>query len=89
MRKIPFALTFEEFCLFDDLHDYVNRVGVGAEFITVDRKDTTLGYFLDNLQILTFSENVRKENFLRQFAKNRKTYAPGKNFQNAGETKHG
>jgi len=89
LRKIPFLLTYEEFGLFCDLTGYLENVGNSGASWTVDRRDDTLGYFLDNLQILTNSQNVRKGNTFRANAKNRKFRAPGVNTQTSGKTQNG
>lgn len=73
LRNIPFNLTFEEFCLFDDLTDYVARRCLAGEDITIDRVNENLGYEKDNLQVLTRGENASKSNkFRAQLARKRK-----------------
>jgi hypothetical protein len=62
-RKIPFHLTriqFEEFCL---MTGYVleNRGKTKTSF-SIDRIQSHIGYTPENIQVLTLSENTRKEN---------------------------
>jgi hypothetical protein len=66
-RDIPFKLTFEDFCLFDALHDYVCRRTLAGEDITIDRVNEKKGYEKENLQVLTRGENAAKSNQFRAF----------------------
>ena len=65
LRDIPFQLTFEEFCEFNAVTDYVARRVLVGEDITIDRVDEREGYRKDNLQVLTRGENVAKSNYFR------------------------
>jgi hypothetical protein len=59
-RGIEFALTFEEFRVFAEHSDYLNRTGNESGCLTVDRKDNLRGYVVDNIQPMTRSENSVK-----------------------------
>lgn len=61
-RKIQFSLTYAEFLGFVSLNTYIADKGVTKNCLHIDRKDSRIGYVLSNLQILTCSENVAKEN---------------------------
>lgn len=67
LRDIPFNLTFEDFCEFDAVTDYVARRTLAGEDITIDRVNEERGYEKDNLQVLTRGENSRKSNQFRAF----------------------
>jgi hypothetical protein len=49
---------FKEFCRKTD---YIELKGKSANSLSIDRKKSWLGYDFDNIQVLTLSENSRKE----------------------------
>lgn len=59
-RGKEFDLTFEQFCAFAIRTGYMKKKGRWAESWHIDRKEETLGYTIDNLQVLTNAQNVRK-----------------------------
>ena len=59
-REIDFGLTIEEFKLFCDRTNYLEKKGQDAGSYTIDRIKNSIGYYLDNLQVLTLSQNSRK-----------------------------
>lgn len=62
-RGIQFTITVEEFKQFSDANGLVATVGRGAESATVDRIDSSRGYSLDNLRVLSNRENGRLGGF--------------------------
>ena len=60
-----FELTFEEFKQFTKKTDYFKKVGTKSESYHIDRIDETKGYTIDNIQVLTNAQNVRK--FLKYY----------------------
>jgi len=61
-RKKPFELTLEQFVDVVVGTGYMERKGHEANSLHVDRKDSTKGYVYDNLQIITNTQNITKEN---------------------------
>jgi len=61
-RKIAFDLTLEEFLMVVEATGYLGGKGRERHCLHVDRKDVTLGYTLDNLQVLPCGDNVAKGN---------------------------
>lgn len=59
-RGKEFTLTFEQFKEFAVKADYIAKKGRQSYSYHIDRKDETKGYTIDNIQILTNGENVRK-----------------------------
>jgi len=59
-RGKDFQITFDDFEVFCVKSNYIAGKGRGAESFHVDRINEDLGYTIDNLQVLTNSENVRK-----------------------------
>lgn len=59
-RGKEFNLTFEEFKEFSIKTNYLIGKGRSKDSYTIDRIDTEKGYSIDNIQILSNSENVRK-----------------------------
>lgn len=59
-RGKPFDLTFEQFKSFCSKTSYIQNRGRLAGSFHIDRKNEDEGYTLDNIQVLTNSENVRK-----------------------------
>ena len=65
-RKIEFTLTFDQFKAAILPTRYMDEKGKTRFCLHIDRKDATLGYTLDNIQVLTCTENVAKENAERR-----------------------
>lgn len=63
-RGIKFELTYEQFLEFGYKHKYFIGKGKTKESYSIDRIDNELGYIIDNIQILTISENSRKNKHL-------------------------
>lgn len=65
-RHIPFSLTLSQLkdLLFGE--SYQKDKGLLAQNLTIDRKDSTEGYHIDNLQVITRLENTYKENYERK-----------------------
>lgn len=59
-RGKDFQLTFDEFCQFLQKTEYLVGRGRTKESLHIDRIDETKGYSIDNIQVLTNSENVKK-----------------------------
>ena len=59
-RGKEFSLTFGEFSAFAISTGYMKKKGIWAKSLHIDRIDETRGYTIDNLQVLTNSQNVRK-----------------------------
>lgn len=59
-RRKGFDLTLEQFTAFIQSTGYIEHCGRNRECLQVDRMDYTRGYTLDNIQILTCSENSAK-----------------------------
>lgn len=63
-RGHAFDLTYEQFQQFCIATDYIAGKGRTKESYSIDRKDSTKGYTLDNIQRMSVSENSRKKNHL-------------------------
>lgn len=61
-RKKEFSLTFEQFEQFALTVELVGKRGKTKDSYHIDRIDETKGYSIDNIQLLTCSENVIKSN---------------------------
>lgn len=61
-RKIPFALSLEEFEIWCGLTGYLELRGVTGKDMTIDRDDPTVGYTYANMRMLTKADNVAKAN---------------------------
>lgn len=59
-RGHEFNLTLEEFRQFCKETGYLKGKGRKAKSLTIDRIDPSKGYQLDNIQVLTNSDNIRK-----------------------------
>ena len=59
-RGKEFNLTFEQFTEFCIASNYLNCKGIKKESYHIDRIDENKGYTIDNIQLLTNIENVRK-----------------------------
>lgn len=62
-RGKDFDLTFEQFLQFAAKTNYILGKGRTRESFHIDRIDESKGYTIDNIQVLTNAENVKK--FLR------------------------
>jgi hypothetical protein len=65
-RKKAFTITFTEFKALIEPTAYLDEKGRERHCLHIDRKDATLGYTFDNLQVLTCTENVQKGNTERR-----------------------
>lgn len=61
-RKILFTLTFDHFKTIIASTAYMDDKGRTRFCLHIDRKETALGYVDGNIQVLTCTENVQKEN---------------------------
>ena len=59
-RGKEFKLTFNEFKKFAIKTDYLNKKGISAQAYHIDRIDEAKGYTVENIRIVTNSENVKK-----------------------------
>lgn len=59
-RKKGFGLTIEQFRDFCEETDYIAKKGRYKKAASIDRIDHLKGYSIDNIQVLTLSENGRK-----------------------------
>ncbi len=59
-RNKHFGLSFAEFEAFAIATEYYKKKGRKATCYHIDRIDETKGYTIDNIQVLTNRENVRK-----------------------------
>lgn len=65
-RGKEFNLTLEEFRSFCQVTDYLALKGKTKFDMSVDRIDNNKGYHLENMQVLTLSENGIKGNIEKQ-----------------------
>lgn len=65
-RKIVFTLTFDHFKAIIAPTAYMDDKGKQRHCLHIDRKETALGYVDGNIQVLTCTENVSKENAERR-----------------------
>lgn len=59
-RNKEFTISLEQFTEFCVKTDYIRKKGRKGESYHIDRIDETKGYTIDNIQVLTNSENVKK-----------------------------
>lgn len=59
-RGKEFDLTFEDFLAFVIKTNYMVSKGRYKESYHIDRIDETKGYTVDNIQVITNTENIRK-----------------------------
>lgn len=59
-RKKEFTLTLEEFTEFVLNTGYMKGKGLSSESLTIDRIDNERGYTIDNIRVITKSENSSK-----------------------------
>ena len=60
-RGKDFRLTLAEFELFCEQTNYLVLKGKTAKSASIDRIDHTRGYFIDNIQVLSLSDNSKKQ----------------------------
>ena len=61
-RGKSFELTLQEFTQFCEETDYINKRGKTGKSASIDRIDSSKGYHINNIRILSLSENSRKGN---------------------------
>lgn len=67
-RGKDFDLTFEQFNQFYIRFDYMKKKGITSTAYHIDRIDENKGYTINNIQLLTNQENVRKySTFIREY----------------------
>lgn len=59
-RGKPFDLTLEQFREFAIRTDYMAGKGITKDSFHIDRIDPERGYTIDNIRVLTNSENVKR-----------------------------
>ena len=59
-RGKEYTLTFDDFCKFAIESTYYVNKGRSAISLHIDRVNETKGYTVDNIQVLSNQENVRK-----------------------------
>ena len=59
-RGHDFGLSFDEFARFAVASGWLEKKGRTKECLSIDRINDERGYFADNIQVLTVSENLRK-----------------------------
>ena len=59
-RKKEFNLTLEEFTTFVKESGYIEGKGIKPESLTIDRIDSSKGYSIDNIQVISMSDNSSK-----------------------------
>jgi len=64
-RNKEFDLTLEQFKVFCVKTDYIKGKGRTRNSYSIDRIDSEKRYNIDNIQILTVSENSRKQKYLK------------------------
>jgi hypothetical protein len=71
-RGKVFELTFEQFEEFAIRTDYINKRGIMPDGYTIDRRDNSKGYTIDNIRILPNKDNVQKYLTIDRFWDGRK-----------------
>lgn len=59
-RGIIFTITLDQFKEFCVKVDYIGHAGRSATGNTIDRRYNDLGYHIDNIKVLSRSENIKK-----------------------------
>lgn len=59
-RDKQFTLTYSQFEQFAQKVDYIAKKGRSAQSYHIDRIDESQGYHIDNIQLLTNADNVKK-----------------------------
>ncbi len=60
-RNKSFELTKEEFKQFCEETNYLELRGTSGKSASIDRIDPNKGYSIDNIQVLSLSENAKKQ----------------------------
>lgn len=60
-RRKEFILTIDEFIQFCKETGYLQNKGKRKESASIDRIDTNKGYSIDNIQVLSLSDNSIKQ----------------------------
>lgn len=60
-RGVVFELSFVEFVQFCRVTGYMENKGRRATALHIDRIEISLGYRADNIQVLSNSDNVKKQ----------------------------
>lgn len=63
-RGKDFELTLEQFTKFAVETEYMNKKGRNKTGYTIDRINPNLGYTIDNIQVLTNTQNVKKQAYI-------------------------
>jgi hypothetical protein len=66
-RGKEFLLSFEEFCEFASKNKIVYGKKRNKDTWSIDRIDSSKGYSIDNIQLLTLAENSKKQHFEYEF----------------------
>lgn len=61
-RNLHWGISFADFKHMCEATSYVDAKGTTRHALTIDRKDACKGYTLDNVQVITQSENAAKSN---------------------------
>lgn len=72
-RKKEFTITLEQFREFCEKTGYIVKKGMRGARCSVDRINNSLGYSIDNIQLLTIQKNIEKYNTTD---KNHEDYTP-------------
>lgn len=73
-RGIEFDLTYEQFRDFCLEHQLEGKTGRKADNLSIDRINSERGYSIDNIQVLTVSENSSKSKYdVQHYLKKLKT----------------
>jgi hypothetical protein len=67
-----FELTFDQFSEFCRKTDYLNKSGKFKDSFHIDRINENEGYLINNIQVLTNSENVKKYMRFKELQRNGK-----------------
>ena len=59
-RGLIFTITLEQFRVWCVKVEYIGFKGRSSESYTVDRIHNDLGYHIDNIQVMTKQDNIRK-----------------------------
>lgn len=65
-RQIKFNLTLDEFKKLIEGTGYIERKGRSTEALHIDRVDPRQGYFVENLQIITCEENLKRRDAVQK-----------------------
>jgi hypothetical protein len=59
-RGVLFTITLEQFRDWCHKIKYIGFAGRSSESYTIDRKYNDIGYHVDNIQVMTKSQNIKK-----------------------------